>query len=469
MRRKVILSFLMAIAMLCVARDAQACVCVMSFIQYQPCSAYWRTDVVFTGVVSGVGPMTPVEGSGGKVFTMRDRVTRFTIEEAFRGVDGETVETFEHGTSCDYHFKQGERYFVYSSRDPKSGRIYVHSCSATKTFDRAEADLAYARGIVRGKLTPSIVGYVNRETRQSAGSYRSRLPLEGIRVVIEGSGKTVEVKTNARGGFEVFGLQAGKYRVRAVTPPELRRLYGEETIEVQVTAGRCGGGGFTVTSLSTIGGRVVDQKGKPIKTKVNLVLVDENNNELPQAEGTIETYTDAEGHYKFDWVAPGRYLIAVNARNQPGRFEPPFPRTYHPGVREADEAAVITIVDGQQYEAGELRLPPPLVERTIEGVVLMPDGRPAAHAGIILEFTDREWAEFESADAQGRFTLKVYEGYKYLVAGEVRREVQGVWCGWHSPPVEVISGATNEPLKLVITQTGFYRPRYVQQKQNRQQ
>ena len=443
--------------------EAQACVCAMSFTDYQPCSAFWKASDVFVGTVTEIGPMNPVVGSGGKSFTTNGRFTRFKIEKAFRGVQGETIETFEHGTSCDYHFKLGESYLVYGSRDPKDGKIYVWSCSATKTLDRAESDLEYARGVLRGDPTPSIIGLVTRETRNQASEYRNNLYLEGIRVIADGGPKNVaEVFTDAKGIFRFFGLAPGSYRVRAGTPADLRRLYGEETLTLQVREGRCSGGQFTVTSLSTISGRVVDAKGLPLKTRLDLVPIDSDGKEIAPAEQSIQTYSDDQGRYKFDWLAPGRYLVTINSRNQPGSYDPPYQRTYYPGVTERVRASVIELIDGQQLSIDDFAIGPPLQTRTIEGIVLMPDGTPAANALMTLEFTERNWAETASADAQGRFSLKVYDGFKYIVAAEVRKEIQGVWRGTHSAGVEVTVGAVNQPITLTISRPGFYRPRYAQ-------
>lgn len=467
--RGAVVAVLACVASLCFAVEARACSCMSSYEAWQPCGAYLNADVIFAGTASEVGPMSPVPGSDGKSFTTNGRVTRFAVEAAFKGVSGETVETAERGTSCDYHFEPGKRYFVYGSRSAQDGKVYVHSCSATKTLERAAADLAYARGVTRGEPTPSVVGYVMRETRADASVYRSRQPLEGVKVLIEGGASPVEVRTGADGTFRAFNLAAGAYRVRALTPPELRLLHGKEPVEVRVADGRCRGAEFVVTSLSTISGQVLNSEGvAAAQMPVNLVAVDENNRELPLAEQVLEARTDGAGRYKFDWVAPGRYLVAVNSRNQPGRYDPPFPRSYYPGVRDAARATVINVADGEHYVNHEFRLPPPLPESTIEGVVLLPDGRPAAHALLTLEFTEREWIETETADARGRFKLKVYDGFKYLVAGEVRWEEGGVWRGRHSPPVEIVTGAgAVAPVKLIISEDGFYRVRYAQRKQRK--
>lgn len=467
MRNGLKLLMLAAAASLVLAGEARACSCVSSYAQWQPCGAYWRADVVFAGTVAEVGPMTPVEGGDGKLFTPAGRATRFRVEEAFRGVAGDAVETFEEGTSCDYHFKPGGRYLVYGARDPRDGRVRVHSCSATKELERAASDLEFARGVALGRPTPSLVGYVARETRERASSYRARLPLDGIEVSAEGGGRAFAATTDAEGRFRLFGLPPGRYTVRAKTPRELRHLYGAGSAEVQVADGRCGGAEFVVTSLSTVSGSVADHRGGALKTRVELVPLDEGGRELKPAEGSVEVYTDERGRYKFDWVAPGRYRVAVNAKSQPGSYDPPYPRAYLPGVQDPARAAVIVVADGASYEAGEFRLPPPLAEAHVEGIVLLPDGSPAAGALVTLEFTEREWIETFSADADGRFRLKTFAGYRYLLAGEVRKEVDGRWTGTHSEPAEVVAGEAGEPVKLVVNRPGFYTPRYAKNRVSR--
>ncbi len=445
-------------------KEARACGCVMSFVKYQPCSAYRNANVVFAGTVTEVGPMLPVKGSDGELFSANGRVTRFKVDDGFRGVTGDVVETTERGTSCDFHFKTGERYFVYGTRDPLDGLIYAHSCSSTKSMQYAAADLEFARAVARGDSLPGLIGVVNRETRQSAASYRAQKPIEGVEVVAEGNGRSLTTKTSSDGRFQFYGLAPGKYRVRARTPPELRNLYGPEFVDVAVTEGRCNGAAFTVTSLSTVTGSVVDQSGKPAKIRVSLVSLNEKGEEVEPAEGTVDSYSNLDGVYKFDWVAPGTYRVSINPKSQPGSYDPPYARTYLPGVIDPSQATVITILEGQGYEAPDFRLPAPLVERSVEGMVFRPDGSPVPHALILLEFTERPWSETFSTDNQGRFKLKVFAGYKYLVSAEHRKEVAGKWTATHSDPVEVVADEVTEPLKLIINRAGFYRTVFARQK-----
>ncbi|HEX5708415.1 MAG TPA: carboxypeptidase regulatory-like domain-containing protein [Pyrinomonadaceae bacterium] len=456
-----------AAVLLCLASvEARACLCST---ETQPCTLYWNSPVVFTGVATEVGPPVPVEGQPG-IVTSRGRRTRFDVEEAFRGVAGDTVETYEQGTSCDYQFSVGERYLVYGARDAADGRIYVVSCSGTKELARAGRDLEFARGVAAGRATPSIVGSVTRETRASITVFAKRQPLDDVEVVVEGGGREARARTDADGNFSLVGLRPGTYKVRARTPSHLRFLYTEPVQPVAVAAGRCAIVHFNVTSLATVGGRVVDHTGAPVETKISLVPLDEEGRPAEPVEGVIENHTDDDGRYEFGWVVPGRYLLAVNSRGQPASYDPPFPRAYLPGVRDTARATVINVVEGMDYEAVEFRLPPPLVAREIEGVVTNPDGTPVPRAQLLLEFTERDGGEMtNSADEQGRFKLKVYEGFTYLLVAEARgQNAQGDWEGRHSEEVEVTIGATNEPVRLVIDREGFHTPRYVKRKREKQ-
>jgi hypothetical protein len=326
----------------------------------------------------------------------------------------------------------------------------------------AADDLAYARGLTRNEPTPSIIGLVTRETRARADQYRKNVGLEGIRVVASNASSTAEAYTDGNGIFRFFGLTAGNYEVRALTPTGLRRLYGPEVFNLKVTD-------QTVTSLSSITGRVLNSEGAPLKTRLNLVPIDASGAEMISAEGSIEVYSDEKGKYKFDWLAPGNYLVAMNDRNQPGTHDPPYPRSYLPGVIPRQQAAIISVAEGQEVTVPDFQLPSPMIPLTVRGVAILPDGSPAAHTLIVLEFTEREWIEITSADAQGRFEVKVYEGFKYFVAADLRKENRGVWTGTHSPPIQVIGGQTNDTITLVVSQPGFYVPRYVELKRRQKQ
>jgi hypothetical protein len=203
----------------------------------------------------------------------------------------------------------------------------------------------------------------------------------------------------------------------------------------------------------------VDTAGAPAQTKVSLVPLDESGAEVRLSERSIEDYTDGAGRYRFDSVAPGRYRVAVNPESPPGSSDLSYRRVYLPGVFDPARSSVVNVSDGGHHEAEDFHLPAPLPMATVEGVVVTPDGQPVPHALLTLEFIQGKWIQTASADEHGRFRMKLQDGFKYLLAAEVRFEVvEGEWTGRHSDPVEVMSGETTEPVRLVIEHPGIYTP-----------
>jgi len=235
----------------------------------------------------------------------------------------------------------------------------------------------------------------------------------------------------------------------AEPPNNLREISVQEVV---VTEGRCAAAEFLTTSLGVIKGKLVNSEGDPA-SKVNIMLIPANTggNEERWQGREVSSYTDDRGVYNFTQVPPGKYVIVVNYKGQPGLNDPRFPRTYHPGTNDPSQARIFIVAEGQEVETTNFRLPPQLVERTIEGVVEWPDGSPAIGARVGLEFTERRWMEqLASVDDQGRFSLKCFEGYKYIIHaehGDNRNQK-------HAEPVEILVAGENEPVRLVITKPG---------------
>jgi hypothetical protein len=398
--------------------------------------------------------MTPINQSqdGQTLYTMRDVVVQFSIEEGFRGVADQTVDLYLTGTSCDFSFQKGERYFVYARLDVATQKLHAGSCSGTQLFSHAARDLAYARAVARGAKSPDIFGSVVRQVRQDATDYVRTVGIAGIKVIMESAGYIVAVSTDSEGHFEIAGLPAGHYRARAEIPQNLRLTYRTEQ-ELEVGEGRCSGVAFVTTSLSRITGRLVDREGKPVAdVQINLVPVDANNKAIA-TDLDYQADTAKDGRYSFDTLSPGRYLVVINPKGQPSVAQSPFRRTYYPDTFDSSQASVILLAEGQDVTLDDFHVPPRLVEASIEGVVRWPDGRPAREAMVSLEFTEQQWAEgFKQVDEQGHFSMKCYEGFKYIVHAEVR---QG--GPMHAEPVETTVDKEIKPVTLIINQPGYDR------------
>jgi hypothetical protein len=272
----------------------------------------------------------------------------------------------------------------------------------------------------------------------------------GASVVVEGGGERQEVSTDAHGRFSLSGLKAGAYKVRLLLPDDLTAWRPER--ELKVSDRGCAVADYFVLPNGRVSGVVTDAEGKPA-ARVRLTLVDAEDPQLERGYGKAAV-TDAEGRYAIAEVPPGRYLLAVNLVRFPEYGEPThaFPRTYYPAASRAADAEVITLGEGEELRGRDLRLPPRRAERAVEIAVYWDDGRPAAGAFVMYKdvtYHDRSNPYGANADAEGRFTLKGYEGQTFVV--EAQAEPPGGGHARRSEPLTVNLSEQQGPLKLVIT------------------
>jgi hypothetical protein len=433
---------------------ARACSCAVS-PNPRPCSTYWGSPVIFTGLVtdfSTITPPAPREGERREQFPQR--VARFNVEESFRGLKGATAEvtTGMGGGDCGYDFKVGARYIVYAYAG-EGGKLSTGICSATKPLETAGAELEFARGLSHAPPVATIYGGVAFSARDLAGGRYTSTPLAGTKVTVEsaGGGERREVRTDAEGKYEVTGLPPGSYSVRIDAPEHTGG--STETKPFRLEEKQCRESDFWLMWSGEIAGRVTDEKDAPSpNVSLRLAPASLDLKELAASDKTLFASTDEEGRYKFKNVPPGQYVIVVNPDRVPGVFEPPYPRTFYPGVEDRAQAGVVTLGEGEKLAGHDLRLTRRLVEREITGVVVWPDGRPAKNASALLVSADqnRRQVGFPSnADEQGRFTLKGFEGETFLVTATVNLEGGRQMCGGPAE-VAVRSGAVVEPVKLVV-------------------
>lgn len=191
------------------AGEANACSC---FGTPAPCQAYSEASAVFAGTVSYSSTVTLNEGN----YSRSQRVVRFTIDEAFRGVSGTEAEVLTGlgDADCGYGFRLGGQYLVYAHRQ-KDDKLYTGICSRTRPMSDAVEDLAYMRGLGTSKSGATIFG----EVRLNAGT-RSK-PLAGAKIIVEGPSKRVETTTDRNGKYKVSELLGDTYKVRIEPPPGL--------------------------------------------------------------------------------------------------------------------------------------------------------------------------------------------------------------------------------------------------------
>ena len=170
------------------------------------------------------------------------------------------------------------------------------------------------------------------------------------------------------------------------------------------------------TQFGTITGRVIDADSTPaFQMEVRAIKADDANTDADAvfAKDRIFSYVGQDGAYKLNYLPAGRYIVVANAD-----FRRPYTVTYHPGVNALAYAAPVTIVAGQEAQNINILLDrPSLTLRTIEGICVWDDGRPAPDTRVNLLVAKYPWIAPASigADKSGSFTLHGYEGIEYLI------------------------------------------------------
>jgi hypothetical protein len=152
-------------------------------------------------------------------------------------------------------------------------------------------------------------------------------------------------------------------------------------------------------------------------------------------------------------VQPGQYFLGINLEWAP-KAESPYPRTYYPGAGDQSQAKIINMGDGTKLKGYDLALPPRLITRTVEGLVVWPDDRPAVGASILFELSDypgKSLPQKATVNDKGYFSIRLFDGLSYSLFANITEDPSKYM---HSEAVELIPAEGTEKFKLVLTKPG---------------
>ena len=391
-----------AVVLLPCSTAVKACSCVG---ERPPCEGFGSASAVFIGKVVGAKQQREQRGEDGSITTYDVGEIYFKVEESFLGVKGARVviHSGTGGGDCGYWFLRGQRYLVYAYGE-SSDSLGTSICTRTRLLAHADADLEFLRNLPRKGTGSRIYGSVAAALKDPKSTdWRTRKPLDGVTVKIEGTQRTFDAVTDSKGEYEITGIPAGKYKVHAVVPDYYRQdEYWSREIELNDRG--CAREDFFAQSDSAITGHVLKPDGKGLaKANVELIAVD---SEVVRRFGGDTAWAEEDGSYKLSEIAPGRYLLGINISSSPDK-DAPYPRIYYPGVTDRSTATVIEIGLGQKLSDIDIHLPPPLIEHVVRGFVIWPDGSLARGVEIYLEDVNYPgWCVngcSTKTDAQGRF------------------------------------------------------------------
>jgi hypothetical protein len=343
--------------------NALACSC---FSPGPPCAAVWTTDVIF------VGRVTASAFSGG---------AHFAVERNVRGSVGTEIDIAAELSNCAYTFTPGKRYVVYAHRNPQTRELRTGICTRTALVDKAAEDLAFFDEMARPAKGSRIYGRIHQvEWDYAIGRPVDRGGLANLPLTLAADTSTLKASTDANGSFEFAHLNPGVYRLAADLPaifvpwrPFELRLENDRTCR-------------TVDSVAQLDGRirgiVTADDGKPragirVEATISAALA------APQALRTANAVSDQNGEFDIGPLPAGDFIVGTDFST----YRPPPTldrRRYYPGVRSLLDARTVRLDAGSHVTLDPFRLPPLPTERTIQVVVLDPDGNRVPGATVTL-------------------------------------------------------------------------------------
>lgn len=266
---------------------------------------------------------------------------------------------------------------------------------------------------IQAQNASSIFGEALKYDRDPfTGNFRDRGPVFGAEISLEGPQGILTTYTDSKGAYRFPGLAEGKYRLKC-EPPEQFVLSGPAEQVVELRSGVNIPINFVVRTNGKVSGRVFGATDVPAAgIIIDLLPVEQKDSAYPHA---VSTRSKNDGTYGFSGIPPGRFLLGIRLDSN-SDINMPYPRTYYDGATESANATVLELQEGQKLDNINLRLPAPLMTRTISGLV-QSNGAPAGGAWVSLQI--KNYPNIKSGtvvcDAQGRFSVQAFVGLRYSV------------------------------------------------------
>jgi len=416
------------IVLIAIAHTATACSCAPA--AYAPlCQRIDAVRVLFIGAAVETNDNHDGFIKGGAWY-------RFTVEEAFKGVDSGTKQVIvdpASGTSCQEEFTIGKHYLVSSYGNalvdqqaaaltvggfppsggmprPKGLVVVTGVCSGSLEVGYAAADIAFVRRYLSSPEPARIFGFVRVHADEWLWSDRHP-PLPGAALRADGVGGVRTAVTDQNGHYEIPNIEPGAYTLTTTLPgfASARPAYA-----VQVPAHGCGVANIGMFSDGAIEGKVVNQDGTPAKgVDVEYLYV---NKEIDNPWfKDRSTKTNDEGEFRFTKVPPGDFLVGVHADSAPTAKEG-IPPTYWPGTTAISAASSVHLAANEEKRGLLIKLGPRAGIRNVNVVVQWPDGRPAPSTNVSAQVNGKI-AELGKTDAKGVITMPLLVGVSYTFSG----------------------------------------------------
>jgi hypothetical protein len=346
--------------------------------------------------------------------------------------------------------------------------------------------------VIAISIASAMIGVLSAQTRDPAAPrpagtatldgrvMRERTPVARASVTISPSDSRGDYHTvtDDNGRFVFEGLPAGRFLVTARKAGWVTSYHGSTRqghppgVRVAVENGSRSTIEIPMIPGSVIGGRVVNEEGRPMPRQwpwlLEYRMVGDRRMlaraSIPYDIGFFERSTDDRGEFRLFGLPPGTYYLVLNpsipsgarittgdevrwALQPPGaaRGTPPPPGPvagyasyFFPGTPDPGAAQPIVVGPGEVRDGLTFRIGFVAVAR-VSGAAHRPDGTPAAGASITMRFremrTSLEGSDRTArTDAQGRFTFQNVPPGDYRISARATSAVS-------APPATPVAAA----------------------------
>jgi hypothetical protein len=418
------------------------------------CSSYWDTPLLFRGRVTQIKfvPELQEQMIGGKPVTFEGPgrlEVHFTVLEKLRGEPGSEVviRTSAQSSACGVAFEDGGEYLVFSY--DANGEWWTNACSHTHqiTDPAQDADLQWIHALASAPHGGTIFGTVTHASPDLDNNSYKIDPLGGVSIRIQGP-DTRTVKTDADGNFSVSGLAIGKYEVL----PQYSGGLGPATPQsVSVRDKGCAQVHFSAQSDGIVDGHLLNADLTPASGVVIQLNRVQEGNEPAWTQGFHIDTTDNTGHFHFEPVQPGAYVLGVNL-DLPSAGASFQHRNFYPGKSQAEQAEILHVVGAQHIDGLRYVLPAEPSRKNLPITVKLVLGDGSAPANWSLELWNPEWPNYywgpnAKQDGTGSYTIELPEGELYNLFANVEDPENHYPC---AGPVAVVASPNQTAVTLKV-------------------
>ena len=331
----------------------------------EPCEMVQSAQDLYVGEVVGVDP--PVQPNPGQPFSIS---VHFAVLERFKTI-GPTRLGFETLTSSGFAWiSVGQRYLVHvRSPGPDDSFLYADQIATLIPLGKAQPFLDYVRRSL--KIAGEIRGYVEDAGVASTALFswapnwayflsQALFPvdwqqklLRSVRLRLSSEDGAPRFATsNGSNRFRFGDLRVGFYQLSIDDPHLTLRVIDSR---VRVVPGGCIDLYLKPLVTPVVMGRVSREHGLPrFGLQAHLFASRQTNSSTPQ----YSTEIHGPGWFEFSAVAPGDYLLAVDAPSVLPPGEPQLRRYYYGALPGKRDAIPVHVEAGPHPAVIAFRLPP---------------------------------------------------------------------------------------------------------------